>query len=214
MKQTVKGTLFVIELNELDSSFISQVVYDAKTEILSVVLKNENVYNYAKFPLETFVEFSTSNSFGSFYNSQIKNKFKHLKQSNMAEKGNQPEKINRAGKHKRYIRMSIDVTKLNKKWFYTSKDEDGNVKAVYAKTTLCMLPDGEVDKYGQLGFIAQEIPAEIAKAERDLPKEQKSKGEIVGNGEELDWKRDEPKMELVNQEAEEGEEDVLDTLPF
>jgi hypothetical protein len=190
------------------------VVYDAKTEVLSVVLKNENVYNYAKFPLETFVEFSTSNSFGSFYNSNIKNKFKHLKTSNMAEKkGNQPDRINKAGKHKRFIKMSIDVTKLNKNWFYTSRDDDGEIKAVYAKITLVMLPDGEVDKYGQLGFIVQEVPAEVVKAEKDLPKDQKSQGEIIGNGEELEWKKEEPKMELVKEEDKESA-DIFDDLPF
>src|SRR5580765_6405396 len=112
MKQTVRGTLFIIELNDLDSAFIREILYDAKTEVLSVVLKNENTYNYQKVPFEIFVEFSTSNSFGSFYNSNIKNKFKHLIMAK--EKGNQPNRINKAGDFKRYIRMSLDLTKLNK----------------------------------------------------------------------------------------------------
>jgi hypothetical protein len=211
MKQTVKGALFIIELNSLDSSFISQIVYDADALILSIVLRNKAVYNYAKVPLEVFIEFSSSNSFGSFYNSQIKNKYKHLNLNQMAkENGNQPKKINKAGDFKRYIKMSIDVTKLKKEWFYTSRDDDGNIKAVYAKVTLCMLPDGETDKYGGLGFIVQDVPAEVTKAEKDLPKDQRSRGEILGNGEELEWERE---KEVVTKVTEE-ELDELDTLPF
>jgi hypothetical protein len=207
MKQTVKGTLFIIELNKLDSTFISQVVYDAKSEILSVVLQNDNTYNYDKVPLEVFLDFSASNSFGSYYNANIKNKYKHLNLTKMAEKnGNKPNKINKAGDHKRFIKMSIDVTKLNKDWFYVSRDEDGNVKAVYAKITLCMLPDGTVDKFGQLGFIVQEVPADIAKENKDL------KGPILGNGEELEWNRQEEKLERVNTNSE--EDNMMDDLPF
>lgn len=207
MKQTVQGTLFILEMNSLDSSFISQVVYDAKTEILSVVLKNDSTYNYKDFPLETFVEFSVAKSFGGFYNSEIKNKFKKLNSTKMAEKnGNQPNRINKAGDFKRYIRMSIDVTKLNKDWFYVSKNEDGSVKAVYAKVTLVMQPDGVVDKYGSLGFIVQEIPKEVAKENKDL------KGPILGNGEELEWKREEEKVERVT-DSEEAD-DIMEGLPF
>jgi len=207
MRQTVQGTLFILEMNALDSSFISQVVYDAKTEILSVVLKNDSTYNYKDFPLETFVEFSVAKSFGGFYNSEIKNKFKKLNSTKMAEKnGNQPNRINKAGDFKRYIRMSIDVTKLKKDWFYVSKDpETGEVKAVYAKLTLVMQPDGTVDKYGQLGFVVQEVPKEVAKENKDL------KGPILGNGEELEWKREEEKVERVNTEED---EDIMGGLPF
>lgn len=200
MKHIVKGSLFIVNLNDLDSSFIKQLVYDAKTQILSVVLKSDNTYNYEKVPLEVFVEFSTTNSFGSFYNSEIKNKYKHLE---MAKNGssNQPERINKAGNHKRFIRMSLDVTKINKDWLYVSKDTG----AVYLKATLCMLPDGEVDKYGQLGFIAQEVPREIAKEDK------KVRGEILGNAEELEWaKREDEKAELVS----EDDKDELNDLPF
>jgi hypothetical protein len=207
MKQTVKGTLFILELNELDSSFIKQIVYDAKTDGLSVVLKNQSVYNYKNVPMETFLEFSTTNSFGSFYNSNIKNKFKHVIMAK--ENSNQPKRINKAGNFKRYIKMSIDVTKLNKDWFYFSRDEDGNIKAVYAKITLCMLPDGETDKYGQLGFIVQDVPADVMK---EAPANAKPRGEILGNGEELEWKREEEKVERVTT-AEEAD-DILDDLPF
>jgi len=208
MKQTVKGTLFIIELNNLDSAFITEVVYDAKTEILSVVLKNSSVYNYKDVPMETFLEFSTSNSFGSFYNSNIKNKFKHLIMAK--ESSNQPTRINKAGNFKRYIKMSIDVTKLNKDWFYISRDEETDeVKAVYAKITLCMLPDGEIDKYGQLGFVVQDVPADVMK---EAPANAKPRGAILGNGEELEWKKQEEKVERVTT-AEEAD-DILDDLPF
>lgn len=207
MKQTVKGTLFVIELNELDSSFISSIIYDAKAETLSVLLKNENVYNYKDVPLETFVEFSTCNSFGSFYNSNIKNKFKHVIMADNG-KANKPNKINKAGDHKRYIKMSLDLKKVNKDWLYITKDDEGEIKAIYLKCTLCMLPDGTVDKYGQLGFVAQEVPVDVLK---DAPVNAKPRGEILGNGEELEWtKRDEDVAQVVTAE----DKDELDDLPF
>ena len=212
MKQTVKGNLFVLELNELDSAFISQIVYDAKNEVLSVVLKNENVYNYQKVPMEVFLEFSTANSFGSFYNSEIKSKFKHLTMANeTAKKTNQPNKINKAGKHNRYIKQKIDLMKLNKDWFFIKRDDDGNVKAIYADITLFMKPDGEVDKYGQLGFIKQDVPAEVIKSARESAGP-KPEGAIIGNAEELEWvKQDESEgAELVTEE----DEDAMEGLPF
>jgi hypothetical protein len=211
MNHEVKGTLFIISLNELDSSFINQIVYDAKTEVLSVILRNESVYNYEKVPMDTFLDFSVSNSFGSYYNSNIKNKFNHLKLQSMAEKnGNQPNRINKASKEKRYIRMSLDVTKIKKDWFYISKNDDGSIKSVYLKMTLAMLPDGEVDKFGQLGFVIQDVPQEISKAEKDLPKNEKSRGAILGNAEELEWTKQEEKLERVT----ENDTDIMDDLPF
>jgi hypothetical protein len=213
MKQTIKGTLFILELNELDSTFIKTIVYDAKSEVLSVVLQNDNTYNYDKVPLEIFLDFQASNSFGSYYNSNIKNKFKHLNLTKMAESnGNKPNKINKAGDFKRYIKLQIDVTKLKKDWFYVSKDEQtGEVKAIYAKLTLAMLPDGTVDKYGQLGFIVQDVPADIAKENKD---NKDIKGPILGNGEELEWNKREEKIERVNTSVGSDEEDELDKLPF
>lgn len=207
MKQVIKGTLFIIELNDLDSAFIRQIIYDSKNEMLSVVLKNKNVYNYINVPIEVFVEFSVSKSFGSFYNNNIKNKFKHL---TMAEKANssgkqQPNRINKAGDFKRFIRMSIDVTKLKKDWFYVSKNEDGSTKAVYLKMTLMMLPDGETDKFGQLGFIVQDVPKEIFEQDR------KAKGDILGNAEELEWKKEEEKVELISNDED---DDIMSGLPF
>jgi KTSC domain len=199
MKQTVNGTLFIIELNQLDSSFLSQIVYDAKTEVLSVVLKNENVYNYANVPLETFVEFSTTNSFGSFYNSNIKSKFKHMANEVKSSGKQQPNKINKAGDFKRFIKMSIDLTKINKTWLY--KGETG---ALYLKLTLMLLPDGEVDRFGNLGMIVQDTPAEVAKADKS------AKGEILGNGQELEWTKQEEKVEKITEE----DADILDGLPF
>jgi hypothetical protein len=216
MKQTVSGSLFILEFNKLDSSFIKTVAFDGKTEILSVVLQNDNTYNYQKVPFETFIEFSSAASPGSFYNNNIKNKFSHLNLTKMAEKkGNQPNRINKASKDKRFIKMSIDVSKLKREWFYISKDkETDEIKGVYAKLTLSMLPDGEVDKYGQLGFIVQDVPQEISKAEMDKPKNERTRGEILGNAEELEWAREETKLTAVTDIDSEEADDILDNLPF
>ena len=199
MKQTVSDGLFIIELNDYDSTFIRQILYDARNEHLSVVLKGDSVYNYAQVPLETFIEFSTCNSFGSFYNSNIKQKFPTMA-NEKSNSSNQPTRINKAGNHKRYIRMSLDVKKINKDWLYVA--ESG---AVYLKATLVMLPDGTIDQYGQLGFVAQEVPKEVYQNDK------KAKGEILGNAEEIEWKKDEEKVKLIDKV---NDSEVLDDLPF
>jgi hypothetical protein len=199
MRETVNGSLFIQEYNEHEASFIYKIVYDARKEILSVVMRNETVYNYAKVPMETFVEFTVTKSKGGYYNNNIKSKFKHLIMAKEETTKKQPNKINKAGDFKRFIKMSIDVTKINKAWLY--KSDKG---AVYLKCTLMMLPDGEVGKYGQLGMVVQDTPAEIAKVDKE------ARGEILGNGEELEWTREEEKVERITAE----DEDIMGELPF
>ena len=87
-----------------------------------------------------------------------------------------PGTKNQSSGKTRWIKMKIDLTKLKKEWFFTS--EKGSV---YADITLAMKPDGEVDQYGNLGMIIQDVPQAIYKEDKTV------KGPILGNGAELDW---------------------------
>lgn len=193
MKKTVVDGNFIIFLNEKESSFITQINYKPREEVLSIVMKDTTAHIYKNVPIEVFFEFQLQKSFGGYYNSNIKSKFQK-----MAEEKKQPDRINKAKKEKRFIKLDIDVTKIDKSWLY--KGEKGGV---YLKMTLHMLPDGEVDRYGRLGFITQDVPIELAKKDKEL------KGEILGNGEELEWVKQEEKKTLVDSAA-----DIMDDLPF
>lgn len=128
---------------------------------------------YEDIPHELFEEMCQAESQGKFYLKYIKPNFTHkLKTKNME----QPKGINVASDKKRFLKMRIDVMKLNKDWFFVGKDG-----AVYADVTLLMLPDGEVDKYENLGMIVQDVPKDI------YMKDKKAQGAILGNAKELEW---------------------------
>jgi len=192
MRQTVDNGIFTIWIDEQRSSFITLIRYDAHNETLSLCFKNETVHQYMAVPLETFMDFSIARSFGSFYNSSIKNKFKTM--ANGEKK--QPKRINQAKKERRYIDLDIDLKKINKDWLHVSE----KTGAIYLKMVLFMLPDGEVDKYGRLGFIKQRVPEGV-----------EARGEIIGNGEELEWSREED-VTVVASKIE--SKDWVDDLPF
>ena len=121
----------------------------------------------------------------------------------MSEK-RQPAKINKASNVKRFIQLDIDVSKVKKEWFFIT--EGG---AVRLKMTLMMLPDGETDRYGNLGMIVQPVPPDVYKADK------KAQGPILGNGQELDWSEssgggEEVKVDLSNPEHQK----IVDDLPF
>jgi len=192
MRQTVNDGVFSIWVDEQRSSFISIIKYDANNETLSLCFKDGTVHRYMAVPLATFLEFSLTRSFGSFYNSNIKNKFKTM--ANGEKK--QPKRINVAKKERRYIDLDIDLKKINKDWLHVSE----KTGAIYLKMVLFMLPDGEVDKYGRLGFIKQRVPEGI-----------EERGEIIGNGEELEWSREEDVTVVASKIPQ---KDWADDLPF
>lgn len=71
------------------------------------------------------------------------------------------------------IHLRIDVKKLIKDYFFNGE------KGTYADMVLFY--NEEQDQYGANGMIVQSIPKAIVDKEKSLPKEQKTKGPILGN---------------------------------
>lgn len=159
------------------SSLIDGVMYDKDSGELCVVFKKyyTPMLHYEEVPFNIFQEFINSKSLGKYFLTKIKPIFK-LKKFTMATEKNRPKGVNKAKSDgKRFIRISIDVKKINKDYLHVGE------KGVYLNATLMMLPDGTVDAYENLGMIVQEVPEKVRKADKD------SKGEILGNARENEW---------------------------
>lgn len=203
MTQDVKGDLYIMQLNELDSSFIKYICYNVKTKDLELTLNGIGNRIYVDFPFELFMDFSSCGSFGSFYHQNIKDKFK-FKITKMDNQKNKPKGINKAKKEKRFIDLDVQVSKINKRFLFVSQ----KTGEVYLKMRLHMLPDGEVDKFENLGFITQNVPNDLWKADKDL------KGEILGNGKEIEWENKGSDAQSARTMTEDEVNDLGDDLPF
>lgn len=199
-----------------NSSLIYWAEWDDETRDLTIYFKNNYpAHHQIWWPVnqQTFEDFAAAPSAGKFY-LQIIKPFLKLKSSNMSEEKKRPEGINQASDKVRYIKQRIDVSKLKKSWFFVGD------KGVYADITLALLPDGTVDAYGNLGMITQDVPKAIAVKEKSLPKEKKSRGEILGNGRENKWENNQIENapgsnagQLAN-DIEPGSGSPIDDLPF
>src|SRR5688572_4385424 len=160
-----------------NSSLIKEIEYDETTQELHIWFHKywTDYLCYVDFPLECFIMFSEAKSFGKFYLRCIKNIF-FLKQNHvtMSETRKRPPTQNKASDQTRYIKMSIDVTKIRKDWLF-----DGE-KGTHANLTLQLKPDGTVDAYGNLGMITQDVPKKVYGAEKNS--KTKTQGPILGNG--------------------------------
>lgn len=117
------------------------------------------------------------------------------------EKRTRPKGINKASDKKRFIKLNMDVTKINKDWLHVGKDG-----AVYLNCTLHLMPDGTVDKYENLGFITQDVPKSVYENDKE------AKGEILGNGSELDFKS--PRLQPGEETGQLLSTGDADDLPF
>lgn len=174
-----------LEITEDQSSLVAGIDYDDETHELKVRFHKYYVpyLIYIKVGKAMFTAFSNAESFGKFYLTYIKNSY-HLKTNKMSDNAKtKPKGINKAKKEKRYILLSLDVTKINKDWLFVGKE------GIYLKAKLHLLPDGEVDKFECLGMVTQEVPKEIYEKEKSdgVSKSEMTQGPILGNGQELDW---------------------------
>jgi len=210
-------------IEDIESSLIKCIEYDPDSRELRIGFRKYFVdeFVYVDVPFNYFEEFAnpTGKSHGQFYLQMIKPKFKiKQKPTNMANSEapakKRPVTVNyEQGTQKRYIRMSIDVTKINKALLVQS--DKGNV---YLQVTLQMLPEGKMDKYNNLGMITQDVPNEIFQKEKHLPVAQRTQGVILGNGAEFERKvpdgtPGDVQGTLLSPDNEEVK-DVLDDLPF
>ena len=168
----------ILDISEKRSKLIQRVEYDEDNMVLSVILR------YSKYPifysevyLKQFEEFAKTPSIGKYYLHFIKPNFKQLKKSKMADR---PKTRNMASDKKRFIKLSIDVTKIKKEWIHSGD------KGAYLNMTLQLLPDGNLDTYGNLGMITQDVPKVVYEKEKGIPKSEKTSGPILGNGAEFE----------------------------
>lgn len=175
-----------IDISDNRSTLIRKIEYDPYNMLLLVHFKNgyhlKQVLHEGVHP-NHFDELINAVSIGKLYLGFIKPNFKQINYNTMGDASKRPNTKNSASNEVRWIDLSIDVNKINKDWIIAGKN--GN----YLAMKLRMLPDGEMDKFGNLGMIVQAVPTEIyKKAEAEKKGSGKDiKGEILGNAAELDW---------------------------
>lgn len=182
----MSDNILIVEINEKRSSLISKIEYDEDEKLLSVYFRKyyRPSSTHAGVFKNHFEEFAKQPSIGKYYLNYIKPNFTQIQNNKTMADKKRPKTKNLASNSKRYLKISIDVRKINKEWLFEGKDT-----STYLNVTLHMLPDGTLDKYGNLGMITQDVPKEIYEA---AEKEQKGmgkeiKGNILGNAAELDW---------------------------
>lgn len=124
----------------------------------------------------------------------------------MAE-NQKPKTINKSSDKQRKINISVDVKKLIKEWFVSGQ------KSTYMNLTLNLMPDGEVDNYGNLGYVVQTPPKSIKEEHSKMTKEERPRWPIVGNGVEYEYKPIGESVEDI-QNAPAASSSDFDDLPF
>lgn len=142
---------------DVESSTIEEIGYDGLSK-MEIRFKGNRHYMYVGVPPQVYAALMAAPSKGKHYAQFIKGKYltalaPDIQYMNMADK---------------IIKMSIDVTKLKKEWFFKGE------KGTYANVTL--LFNENQDAYGNNGMIVQDVP----KAEYE--KDKTLRGPILGNG--------------------------------
>lgn len=200
-----KTTKF-IEIN--NSTLLKRVIYNYDSEEMVVFFVNDKYYTdnitYIGVPSILFeeMELNRLNSYGKFYLQQIKPNFKTKKKQFMSE-NNMPKGVNNASDKQRIISLRINLSKVNKEWLFKGKEGD-----IYLDATMLMKPDGEVDKYENLGMVIQKVPTDVYKKDKTI------KGEILGNARENQWLGSSSPEAVPGAPLEAAGSDVVDDLPF
>lgn len=111
------------------------------------------------------------------------------------------------------IHLRIDVSKINKQWLFKGE------KGTYLDATLFY--NEEQDQFESNGMIVQSVPRVVYEKEKDKPKNEKTKGEILGNakvfgsaGNRESVPGSESSKSKGSTKKKEEEEDIDDDLPF
>jgi len=180
-----------------NSSLIRKIEYFPDFEFCTVYFhKYFTDKLHYRLTIEELADFISAKSVGKHYLQTIKTK-------KMADEKQKPKGVNKASTEKRFIKMRLDVTKINKAWLLAGQ------KGTYMDLTLHMLPDGEVDGYENLGMITQDVPKDVYKVDK------KAKGPILGNGKEITWDNSAAAEGSVGEALSPvSSNDVDDDLPF
>lgn len=192
---------------ERPSSLIKDVYYDNESLELTITFIKYYVpfLIYEGISLKQFMDFSEATSIGKHYLQVIKKQFKIkiMSDEQTEEKKKKPKTINKVSDKIRFIQMDLDVTKINKEWLIDGK------KGTYLRISLGLRPDGDLDKYDQLGMVTQPVPYEVWK------KDNKLQGPILGNGVQFAPKGYEDDVNSGTLRGDKGDdENINDDLPF
>lgn len=66
-------------IKQVNSSQLQEVEYDSETSKLIVTFNNGSKYSYDDVPEKVFVELVSVDSIGSYFNREIKSKYKYTK---------------------------------------------------------------------------------------------------------------------------------------
>lgn len=183
--QSDNEEIYVIDFTEQKSSLISKLEYDALKCQITVFFRNYFVekFTYEGVAAEIFEEFINQESPGKFYLHFIKPNFKQVKFYKMSDEKKKLPTKNIASDKKRWIDISIDVRKIKKEWL------QDHPSGTFLNMKMQLLPDGTVDKYGNLAMITQTVPQKLYK---DAEAKEKGSGKniespILGNAAEIDW---------------------------
>lgn len=195
------------------SSLVQEVYYDDQRMEMTVVLTYDT-YVYRDVRLRYFEMFSEVDSPGKYFLTIIKNKLKMAKTQAKAAPLPEPKKTkldygcNQSSDRKRYIKQRIKVSDINKEWLFLA--EDGHT--LYADITLALLPDGTVDRYGNLGMITQDVPKSVSDAEKGFEKKDRTLGPILGNG--FEFKPSDYVEQKTTMVGDIENKEAIDDLPF
>lgn len=182
------------------SSLINEVCYDSETKELTVkfIKYYTDKITYYDVPILIYTDFISSDSIGKYYIKNIKPNFSQTKKPNvMADK---PKTVNESSNEMRFIKMSIDTSKIKKDWIHVGE------KGRYMNITLHLKPNGELDAYGNLGMITQDVPKSIYENDK------KAVGPILGNG--CEFERFKPEGTPGSETGKLADKKAIDDLPF
>lgn len=198
-----------LDISKERSSLICKLEYWPDHKILAVYFHHgkPRYRAYEDVSADHFHEVASAKSIGKMYLRFIKTNFKQKNYQEMAERKIQG--VNIASNEKRFIKISLNVQEINKDWLLPGE------KGTYLNITFALLPDGEVDRYTNCGMVTQDVPKFVYEKEKNLPKAEKTQGNILGNGFEF------PKMgsdvkpgETLDRELTEEEKAEMNDLPF
>lgn len=201
--------VLILDVPMSRSSLIEKLVYIVEDMQMDIQLRYKyKLLKYAPVERHFFEELCKADSIGKMYLQFIKPNFKQVNSTEMSDK--KIKGVNIASNKTRFIKMSINVKEINKAWLVPGEKGD------YLCITLALRPDGEVDKYTNLGMVTQDVPKSVYEKEKSLPKAEKTKGNILGNGFEFPPFNAEGQAGLsAERELTQEEQEAMDAgLPF
>lgn len=76
LKENIDGTKITVEI---ESSNLTEAIYETSSKNLNVTFKNGNIYEYDDVPWDTFTKFRMAESQGSYFSKNIARKYTYRK---------------------------------------------------------------------------------------------------------------------------------------